>query len=213
MNKPTLLYVMDPLCGWCYGFSPVVKSLQENWRDRLNFRVITGGMITGARVEPIAAMAGYILKAYRNVEGHTGVTFGEAYLNVLRQGTAISNSEPSCRAIHAFSLQNPDLGIDFAHALQLGIFQDGHDWNNPEYFAEVAVRFGWEREAFLNIWNADAVRYSTQQEFQWVQAAGINGFPCVILEKKEQYYLVAQGYRPIDDVNQVLGKILSDSEV
>lgn len=209
MNKPTLLYIMDPLCGWCYGFSPVVMQLFEQHKDRLDFRVVPGGMITGARVEPVGKMVGYILQAYKRVEETTGIKFGEPYLDRLREGTTISNSEPPCRALHLFSTLHPDRAVEFTHQLQRAIYLDGYDWNDPQTYAHLARLFGLDEKDFVRQWESEEARYAVQQEFQWVQAAGINGFPAVVLEKAEQYYLVAQGYRSLGNIESVVEKVLA----
>lgn len=208
-SRPTLLYIMDPLCGWCYGFSPVVMQLHERYRDQMDFRVVPGGMITGARVEPVSKMADYILQAYTRVEEMTGVKFGEPYLDRLREGSTISSSEPSCRALHLFSTLHPDKAVEYAHQLQRAIYIDGFDWNDPETYAHLARLFDLDAKAFVEQWEGEEARYAVQQEFQWVQAAGINSFPCVVLEKSEQYFLVSQGYRPLEDVEGVINKVLA----
>ncbi len=200
---------MDPLCGWCYGFSPVVMQLHEKYGDRMDFRVVPGGMVTGARMEPVSKMADYILKAYTRVEETTGVKFGEPYLDRLREGSTISASEPPCRALHLFSTLHPDRAVEFAHQLQRAIYLDGYDWNDPETYAHLARLFDLDAKEFKTQWEGEEARYAVQQEFQWVQAAGINGFPAVVLEKDEQYYLAAQGYRSVEDVDRVVDKILA----
>ena len=62
-DKPTFFYVYDALCGWCYGFSPVMQNVAAKYDDRLNFEVISGGMVTGPRVGPIGQVAPYIKSA------------------------------------------------------------------------------------------------------------------------------------------------------
>ena len=32
-QKPTILYVYDIMCGWCYGFSPVINRLYEEYNE------------------------------------------------------------------------------------------------------------------------------------------------------------------------------------
>lgn len=208
-NRPTLLYIMDPLCGWCYGFSPVMMQLYEKHRHEMDFRVVPGGMVTGARVEPVAVMAGYILNAYKRVEETTGVKFGEPYLERLREGSEISASEPSCRAVHVFSQLHPERIVEYTHQLQRALFLDGYSWNDPETYEHLARIFEIDADEFMKRWNSEEARYGTQQEFQWVQAAGVNGFPCVVLQKGEEYYLVAQGYRPLEEVERVLAKVIA----
>ena len=40
-----LLYVMDPMCSWCWGFAPVVETLaaQAN-RAGIELQVVVGGL-------------------------------------------------------------------------------------------------------------------------------------------------------------------------
>ncbi len=198
---------MDPLCGWCYGFSPVVMKLHERYKDHLDFRVVPGGMVTGARVEPVANMAGYILQAYKRVEETTGVKFGDPYLDRLREGSTVSDSEPPCRALQLFSTLHPGRAVEYAHQLQRAIYFDGYDWNDPETYAHLARLFGIDAKEFLAQWEGDEARYAVQQEFGWVGSAGINGFPCTVLQSGEDYYLITQGYRPLEDVEAVLRRI------
>src|ERR1043165_827458 len=97
----TLLYIMDPLCGWCFGFSSVMKQVQGAY-PAFRYQVITGGMMAGEARQPFSNLSGYVLKAYKRVEEFTGVKFGEPYLDMLREGTEMGDSGPPCRAIHAF---------------------------------------------------------------------------------------------------------------
>lgn len=198
---------MDPLCGWCYGFSPVMVQLQQE-HPEFNYRVIPGGMITGSRVQPVAAMANYILGAYKRVEEYTGVKFGEPYLDLLREGKEISNSEPPCRALHLFADMQPHNAVAFAHDLQDKIFKEGKSWNDEQTYRELALQFEINADAFIAAWQSEDTKHATQQDFQWVQAAGINGFPCVIVDRGDGLFMASQGYRAHDDLVAVIQKIM-----
>ena len=103
MDKPTLLYVYDPLCGWCYGFSPVMQRLHETFHEQIQFEVLSGGMVLGDRAGPIGQVAPYISWAYKHVEERCGVKFGADFLEgVLKPGTAIFSSEKPCTALTVF---------------------------------------------------------------------------------------------------------------
>ena len=205
--KGRILYIMDPLCGWCYGFSGVMQELQGRYKSEYEFTVIPGGMITGARVAPVSEMADYILGAYKRVEDYAGVKFGEPYLDLLREGTEINNSEPPCRAIHLFKQKDLGRMLDYAHQLQLKIFRDGKSWNDEQTYRGLAEEFGMDGNEFVSEMNTDECKYGTQQEFQWVQAAGISGFPCAVVEREGKYYMLSQGYKPLAVLEEVLDKI------
>ncbi len=76
----TLIYCYDAWCGWCYGFSPVMREIEATFAGRLQVEVLSGGMILPETPQPIGATAGYIQQAYKTVEEYTGIKFGEDYL-------------------------------------------------------------------------------------------------------------------------------------
>ena len=80
MEKPLLVYCFDAWCGWCYGFSSVIRHIEKEYRDEFDFEVLSGGMILPSEPVHISASAPYIKDAYKRVEELTGVKFGQDYL-------------------------------------------------------------------------------------------------------------------------------------
>ena len=40
-----LLYVMDPMCSWCWGFAPVVEALAEQAAAAgVSLQIVVGGL-------------------------------------------------------------------------------------------------------------------------------------------------------------------------
>ena len=61
--KPIIIYCYDAWCGWCYGFSPVIKALHEKYKNQFDFEPLSGGMIPVESTQPIGNIAGYIKNA------------------------------------------------------------------------------------------------------------------------------------------------------
>lgn len=200
---PHVLYVYDPLCGWCFGFDPVLSDLAEK-HPELRIEVIGGGMMTGQRVGPISQMADYILGAYKQLEQTTGVRVGEPYLALLRQGTYISNSEPPCRALAAYKLQRPDDGLRFAIALQDAMFVHGNDLNAPETYANLAESFGLDAKLFLVQMESPEAHAATQQGFAQSQSLGVQGFSSVFYFDRQLYHPIAHGYTRLEQLERSL---------
>src|SRR5687768_638304 len=78
--KPILIYCYDAYCGWCYGFSKVITRIEEEYRDRFDFEVLSGGMILPEKPQHFSGMAKFIQGAYKQVEELTGITFGQDFL-------------------------------------------------------------------------------------------------------------------------------------
>ena len=128
--KRVLYYCYDAYCGWCYGFSPVIRKLSIAKTDTFEIEVLSGGMIITDRPHPISATAGYIQKTYSTVEELTGIKFGEDYLwhifNPDKSDWYPSSEKPAI-ALCIFKEYFPDLQVQFASELQYALHYEGRD--------------------------------------------------------------------------------------
>jgi len=94
ISRAKLIYFYDPLCGWCFGFSPVMSEIQDAYGDKLDIEVISGGLFLDLRAGAVNTVAPHIKSgAYKSVELQTGVMFGKPFLdNVFGDGTLVLNS-------------------------------------------------------------------------------------------------------------------------
>ncbi|MEQ8684470.1 MAG: DsbA family protein [Imperialibacter sp.] len=207
MKKETIIYIFDPLCGWCYGFSGTIVDLFNKRKDEFNFEVVAGGMITGTRIAPFSTMHGYISGAYKRVEEMTGAKFGVPYLNELLPSDTQMNSEPPSRALVTFRSFLPDQVVPFAHALQKKQYLEGRDFADNTVYEELAVQFGVDPKAFIEKFESEEMKYRTTEDFQWSNSAGVKGFPTVVLKNDQGYYLISNGFRPLDEVEKVIETI------
>lgn len=208
MSKPELIYVYDALCGWCYGFSPVMQAVYEKQKDKLDFSVVSGGLMTGDRIGPIREMAEYIKGAIPRLEQTTGVTIGEGYKKMLDEGTRISNSVPPAIALGLFRRQRPDQVVPFAAALQKANFIDGQDLNDISLYGKLVSAWGLDSAAFVQAMQDPANESLASSDFQAATDFGITGFPAVILRKGDKYYLLARGYTDLDTLEKRLQQAL-----
>jgi putative protein-disulfide isomerase len=204
----TILYFFDPLCGWCYGFSPVIKKLQEEFSDAMSFRAVCGGMITGDRVRPIADKADYIRSAIPRLEQMTGVTFGEKYYkNILDSSDYVSDSTPPSIAVNALKMLTHSNGIEIASALKELHFQDGMRYDDEETYRKLAGKFGVQDSALLEAMNLSEIEDMTFSDFELTHLLEVNGFPSVCVEFNGQYYQIANGYTHLDTLREMLTKM------
>lgn len=207
--KPVLYYVYDPLCGWCYGFSPVITRIHENWKDKIDIEVISGGMILEGRVGPVSEVAPYIKTAYKRVEEATGVTFGEAYLaDLLGEGKTIMNSWYLCVAMTAFKSFDTKNQVAFASALQKAVYFDGMPPEDTASIVQLASTFGIDKSAYETAFQSEEIKYATKQEFQFAEDLSATGFPTLVIKVGEEYFLMARGYVSYEVLSERIEKAL-----
>ncbi|WP_340153829.1 DsbA family protein [uncultured Marivirga sp.] len=209
MEKARLLYFYDPLCGWCFGFSPVIKKLEQEFKEQIEFEAISGGMVLGKRVKPLSEMKDYLKEAMPRLEEMTGVKFGQPYLELLDQGSLMLNSELPCIAMTVFKSMSKKSNIEFASALQSTLYEKGVNLNEIENYKKLVEDFDLPWEVFKGKLEDPVYKEKTYQEFQIGQQMGINGFPSVVLSIGKQGYLIARGYRPENEMKAVIEEILA----
>lgn len=203
-----LVYVYDPLCGWCYGFGPVVEELEKNYGDRVSIEIIPGGMVMGNRIRPVGEMADYILGAIPRLEKMTGVKMGEPYKALLREGTYVTSSLKPSIALQVYKSFKTDGAISYAHDVQEAFFLEAKDLNNEELYADISTNYGLNRDDFLSRMKSPDFEIQTKKEFQRVSEMGVNGFPAMLMEKDDSLYMLNSGFVEYKKLAQFLDKQL-----
>lgn len=194
-SKPKVLYFFDPLCGWCYAFSPVIYKISKDTSDQFDFEAITGGMVVGNRVGPLGEMADYIIGAIERVESLSEVKFGEEYKRNLKSKDYIQDSFPPSVAINIVKDIKPEVVMEFIKKLQ-----HEHHFLAKSYFdigtyTSILDEMKVSIEDFEGKFNSTKYKTITLEQFQLTKEFGINGFPTVIIEYKDKYYNLLSGYR------------------
>lgn len=196
-----LIYIYDPLCGWCYGFSPVMQRILAAQKGKMEFEILSGGMMLGRRAGSINEVAPFIKTAYKNVESYTGVKFGAAFINnLLLPGHYILNSEKPCMALTAFKTFKPEAAFEFAHALQSALYFDGQDLNEDKTYENLIKPYGIDAEAFLQRLKSQENKAATYAEFKKVEQLGASGFPMVVLVKDGKKQVLTTGYSSYEEM-------------
>jgi putative protein-disulfide isomerase len=205
-----IIYIYDALCGWCYGFSPVIKQLNLKYAPKVSFTVLSGGMVTGSRVAPLAHMAAYIAQAHVRVEQMTGVKFGEAFLaGRLQDSTYISDSLPPSVALSVFKSLLPGQSVDFAHDIQQSFYGRGESLNDLATYLKLLPSYGIDPGEFAARFASEQYRAQAQAEFAQVQGWGVTGFPTLVFRDGNQLYALARGYRDFASLDALVGELLA----
>jgi putative protein-disulfide isomerase len=198
-SEKKLLYIYDPLCGWCYGFSPVIQQLYDATKRRARWEILAGGMVVGERIGPIGRISEFIRHFLPRVEGTTGVHFGEAFTTeILDPGTLVLSSVEPSRALQAIKTLAPDRALAFASRLQRALYDEGRDVTNMGVLGDVAesVRvIGFELE-YMKTETYD----KTFEEFRRVSQMGITGFPTLVGVEGDETRVFSRGWTPFDRV-------------
>ena len=210
----TVFYCYDAWCGWCYGFSPVIKRLAEEYSDRLDFEVLSGGMIVSEPPKHFGPVAKYVQTAYRQVEELTGVTFGEDFLwHVFNPEETdwFPDSTLPAIALCIFKEYAPGRAVEMASDLQYALNFEGRDLTDPEAYRHLLSRYEIPEKDFYLKLAAAEYREKAQYEFALVKQLNVSGFPAVIIQVDElKFYLLSSGYTDYNTLKARLETILNE---
>ncbi len=206
-----IIYFTDALCGWCFGFSPVVAQLQATYQDRIAFDVISGGLFLDERAGLINDVAPHIKAgAYKQVEARTGVKFGERFLTEgVAKGAMTLNSRPPAAAICIVKEHKPEQAIPFVSTLLNAFYVDGMDSEDSDGYAALAAEIGLDAGQFSAEMQTPHYHQQAQAEFDFYRGYGVRGFPSLVLESGGQRYLLATGYAPFAQLAEQLDAFLA----
>ncbi len=208
MDKPTIIYVFDPMCGWCYGFSKVMDRFVVEYKDSFDFEIISGGMVVGEREGPIGDFADYVLTAYKRAEEYSGIKFGEPYLAQLRTKKLWTSSVTPSIAIETFKTFNPTYSIEFASAVQRAHFLEGKDLRKDDVYIPLIEKYGINTKAFTSKMHTDEMKLAAERGFKQSSDFGVTGFPCVIIHVNGKYYALTRGFTDYESLTKAAQKAL-----
>ena len=207
-----IVYCYDAYCGWCYGFSPVIKSLWEEYKDKLDFEVLSGGMILPEQPRHFAPMARYIQTAYKRAEELTGVKFGKDFLwHVFHPDETdwYPSSEMPAIALCIFKEYHPDKAVQIAADLQYALKYEGRDLTDKEAYRHLLTQYNIPEEEFYQKLKSEEYKQKAYYEFALVKQLQVTGYPTVLMQVSDaKFYLLARGYTDYETLKGRIEKIM-----
>jgi putative protein-disulfide isomerase len=206
-----LVYFADPMCSWCWGFSPSIAAIQASFGEALPIRLVLGGLRPGTTEPMDPKLASSIRGHWKHVNEASGQPFDLAFFD--RTGF-IYDTEPASRFVAVIRRTKPEAMLDALARVQHAFYAENSDVTKPETLAELAEEFGLEREAFLEQWGSEEMKAETAQDFMLSQRTGVTGFPTLIggVAPNQPYTLLTQGFQPPEQSLATVFRWLEQSE-
>lgn len=214
MQGPHLVYFADPMCSWCWGFSPVMQEIAQRFGSALPVRLVLGGLRPWT-TEPMNARDRHDVRSHwEHVREASGQPFDFTFFDRNR---FVYDTEPSSRAIVVLRRRGMQTGLAALRRIQRAFYAENQDVTDADTLAALATELGMDPGAFHDEFASEAAVKETSDDFAIVQSAGIRGFPTLIARKgsENQYTLITHGFQPaahiISALEHWLGKAAAAS--
>jgi putative protein-disulfide isomerase len=201
-EKPKLIYFYDPLCGWCYGFSPVIKEIKKTYQGKIDVEVVCGGLFLGSSSGRVNDVAPHIKAgAYKSLEARTGVKVGKAFLDdIYGNGNIILDSLPPTIALCIVRKNLPNKELEFAESLLKAVYDDGMNSADLNNYAEYAAKIGMDKEKFRIEMQDSQYKVAAENEFAKFRSNPLSAMPSLVLEQNGRQTLLAKGYADFESL-------------
>lgn len=145
----SLLYMYDPLCGWCYAATGAISRLQA---AGVKVDLLPTGLFSDPGKVMTAEFADYAWKNDQQIAGMTGQVFTEAYCRQVLQATGTAfDSSAATLALTAVSIQAPAREAEALRVMQEARYRRGSDITDVATLGKVLGEAGLvEAVALLN---------------------------------------------------------------
>jgi putative protein-disulfide isomerase len=200
-----LIYVMDPMCSWCWGFAPVLAALAAQAQAvGVPMDLVVGGLRQEqTALEPAGRVR--ILAHWQAVNASTGQLFN--FNDGLPEGL-VYHTEPACRALVTARQLDVSKVWPLLELIQQAFYCEGRDVTRASVLRELAEAAGLLRGEFAEAFDSPQAQAATQGDFNWVQGLGIAGFPTLLAERNGQLALLTNGYQPLEQLQPLLARWL-----
>lgn len=198
-----MYYFTDPMCSWCYGFSPAVKKLKENYQN-IDLEIISGGFAPYSQQIVDDEYKDFLAFHWNNVRARSGQFFDHS-MKFISESFRY-DTEPSSRALMVIKEMLPKQDFEFLSLMQKAFYVDGKDITNDEVLAGLAEEFCITRPVFLERFHSEEMKLKTNQGFQFSRQLGVQGFPTLLTVENGNVKVITRGFLDYDSL-----KVLVDN--
>lgn len=194
-QKDTLFYIGDPMCSWCYGFSPQLDSVLQVYPN-LAFEVVVGGLRAEGK-ETVGSLSSFLKEHWQEIHLKTGRPFR---YDILDNTRLVYNTEPACRAVVAVRSVSPQHTYSYFKALQTAFYEENLDPTSLSTFLFLAEKMNIDPVRFEKHFESPVIINETLRDFQLTQTLHVNGFPSLVALINGKLHRISSGYTSAENI-------------
>jgi len=193
-NRYQLIFVIDPMCSWCWGFHPILKTIQTQHAQKIHSSLVVGGLRTTGQMPWNDRSKQYLLQNWKAVAQQTGQAFN---LSFFEQSSFDYDTYPACKALVTVrELWGDEAAFDYLEKIQEAFYVHNEDSTSQE----VLLKYIEDKESFLNFYQSERAEVLMQHDFSKARSMGANAFPSTVKIDEQGHMCCMQGYRSLNEI-------------
>jgi putative protein-disulfide isomerase len=205
-QKQGILYIGDPMCSWCYGFSPELDKIKAAFPTK-KFEMIMGGLRPDGE-ETIGDLSEFLMHHWQEVQKKSGQKFNYGILKT--NPNAYYNTEPACRAVIVMRQFDPEKEYEYFKAVQRSFYIANNHPAEEEVYSKIAEEMGLNEDKFYKALVKMDAKVASYADFEKARSLGVSGFPALMAYNGDKVIQICKGYEKADTAIKKLNQFFAE---
>ena len=194
-----LLYVMDPMCGWCYGFQPELEAFLKN-HSSVEVDWTMGGLAPDTNHPMDENLQQTISSYWYQIEQRAQVSFNHDFWKL---NTPYRSTYPACRAVIAAECLEEKSAQQMVRAIQSAYYLEARNPSLKETLIACASSIGLDENQFSEAIMSKETEQRFQHHLSIAEQLQVRGFPALFyVNEKNQAFPLALGFSQAANLEQ-----------
>lgn len=202
-ERPTLIYIGDPMCSWCYGIAPELDKVKTHFKDQINYEVVLGGL-RPYNTQSMIELKSFLTDHWKHVHAASNQPFN---YDILNSTDITYDTEPPCRAVVAVRQIDASKALSFFKETQSAFYRDNKNMHLVESYFDALEKVRIGKKEFTDLFISKQLKSDVKKDFLKASQLGVNSFPTIILKNGEEYTIVAKGYAKAEEMIKKIEKL------
>ncbi len=211
-----LIQYTDPYCTRCWGAEPIVRKIEEAYKDKVSMTYRMGGLVADIKTffDPTNRIGGS--KWYEQVAAHWleassrhGMPVDERIFFDVGDGDF--STHPANIAYKAALFQDRALANKFLRRMREAAAAERREIQRLDVQVELAEEVGLDGERFVADIESGKAAEAFEEDLAEGRGRGIHGFPTFLVRNRQTgRELLLTGYRQFDEIAAALRELGGD---
>lgn len=190
MSKPTLYYIYDPMCSWCWAYRETWLALQKHLKSVVKIETLVGGLAEDSNLPMPETMQLFLQKTWHKISIDLGVQFNFDFWSHCQPKRS---TYPSCRALLFARAYQKEQAMCLA--IQQAYYLHAKNPSNIDTLTEIASSIGLDSDLFAQQINSEALKLQLTSEISRARQMPIQGFPSLVLTANGDFFPIQLDYK------------------
>jgi putative protein-disulfide isomerase len=201
---PTLYYIHDPMCSWCYAFAPTWRRIQDELPETMTVEYVLGGLARDSDQPMPDDMQAYVQENWRRIQALVPDT--EFNYEFWTRCEPRRSTYPACRAVLAAKHFGPDNENAMIDRIQFAYYREARNPSDIDTLCELAGEIGIDIGAFREWMSSESCQIALDANLQKRRELGVTAFPSLVLATDDRSVVIPHDY---SDPTITLKKLLT----